>query len=63
MDLTRQFNEQKYVWDGSEYATEEEACAKRAEYEQAGFSVQTVADAGKHFVFTRRVVKDVVVSG
>jgi hypothetical protein len=62
MDKARWFDGVKMMWDGSEYATADEASAKRKEYEQEGFVVQTVSEDGKHFVFSRRVVREVVVT-
>lgn len=63
MERSRQFGGLKFLWDGAEYQTQKEALEKRAEYEKEGFSVQMLAEGGKHYLFTRRVVKDVVVSG
>ncbi len=62
MDKARWFDGVKMMWDGGEYATAEEAAAKRKEYEAEGFVVQTASEGGKHYVFSRRVVKEVVVS-
>ena len=62
MDRARVFDDLKFMWDGGEYGTQEEAFAKRTEYEQDGFSVQQLQAEGKHFLFTRRVVKEVVTS-
>jgi hypothetical protein len=62
MDRARQLDGMKFMWDGAEYATPQEAEAKRAEYEKEGFTVRVLAEGGKHWVFTRRVVKEIVVS-
>jgi hypothetical protein len=62
MDKARFFGGAKFMWDGVEYATPKEAADKAAEYEKEGFAVQTLAEEGKHFVFSRRVVKEVVVT-
>jgi len=55
MDLARYDDGVKYRWDGEEYATEEQARDKRAEYERDGFSVLAVAEDGKRFLYTRRL--------
>ena len=52
----------KFVWDGADYPSAEAAAEKRAQYEKDGFSVFALANDGKHFLYTRRVVKDVVVA-
>ncbi len=61
MDSVKYFDDIKFMWDGGEYG-QQEALAKRAEYEKEGFSVQSIAEGCKSYLFTRRVVKDVVVA-
>jgi pyruvoyl-dependent arginine decarboxylase (PvlArgDC) len=53
----------KYMWDGAVYETEEEAKKKGAEYEADNFQVHYLEQEGKHLVYTRRVVTEIVLEG
>jgi len=53
----------KFMWDGQEYETDEAATAAAQGYEDKGFEVRTVPHEGKAFLYTRRVVTEVVVDG
>lgn len=62
MELARIFDGKKFMWDGKEY--EKGEAEKIVEnYRKDGFEVETLEEGGKHFVFTRRVVKEVKVEG
>lgn len=53
----------KFMWDGKNYVTEEEAKNAEQSYVGEGFETQIVPDEGKYEVYTRRVVTEVVVEG
>lgn len=53
----------KYMWDGAEYASRDEAKAKVSAYETDGFETQIVEEEGKFLVYTRRVVTEIVLEG
>jgi len=53
----------KFMWDGKDYESNEEAERAKAEYEENSFQTRLVEEDGKLRVYTRRVVKDVVVDG
>ncbi len=53
----------KYMWDGAEYASDDEAKAKAGAYEIDGFETQIVAEENKFLVYTRRVVTEIVLEG
>jgi len=53
----------KFVWDGEAYDSRAAAEAKKSDYEAHGFETQTIEEEGKFLVYTRRVVKEVVVEG
>jgi len=59
----RFFDRRKFLWDGEAYADASAAEAKKAEYEAQGFETQLVEEEGQMFLYTRRVVKEVVVAG
>ena len=63
MELARVFNGKKFMWDGKVYADEEELKGVRQRYQDDGFEVEMVEEGNQYFLFTRRVVKEVVVEG
>jgi hypothetical protein len=62
-DLARMDDGKKYMWDGKEYATEDEAKKVAEEYASNGFETLNVTEEGKFFVYSRRLVTEVVVEG
>ena len=63
MELARTFGGRKFMWDGVTYQNQKEAEEVRQKYRDDGFDVELVEEEGKYFLFTRRVVKEVVVEG
>ena len=63
MDLARIFNNKKYMWDKSTYEDKKSAEDAAKKYRGDGFEVEAMQEEGKYYVFTRRVVKEVVVEG
>ena len=63
MDLARVFNGKKFMWDGRSYDDEQEMNKVKQEYSDQGFEVQSIKEEGKYYLFSRRVVKEVVVEG
>ena len=61
MPKARFFDGKKFMWDGLEYDDEEKAGSVEKEYAEKGFEVRTCNEDGKVFVYTRRVVTEVVV--
>ena len=59
----RLFDRRKFLWDGETYDSRASAQAKREEYETQGFETELVEEEGVPLVYTRRVVKEVVVEG
>ena len=59
----RFFDRRKFLWDGETYEGVPAAEAKKGEYEAQGFETQLVEEEGRVFLYTRRVVKEVVVEG
>ncbi|UCF09812.1 MAG: hypothetical protein JSW65_07070 [Candidatus Bipolaricaulota bacterium] len=49
----------KYMWDGDEPASREEAEARAAVYAAEGFETQIVGSDGGCRVYTRRVVTEI----
>lgn len=51
------------MWDKGSYSTEAEANEKVKKYKEEGFETQLVKDGGKYFVYSRRVVTEIVLEG
>ena len=52
----------KFMWDGSPYPTREEASAAAETYQKSDFEVRVTEEEGKFLVYTRKVIKEVVVA-
>ena len=63
MELARIFNGKKFMWDGRFYTNEKERREIGQKYQDDGFEVELVEEGGEYFLFTRRVVTEVVVEG
>lgn len=59
-EKTRFFEGKKYMWDGQEYDNEEKASSVEKQYTEKGFEVQMWREEGKVFIYTRRVVTEIV---
>ena len=63
MELARIFNGKKFMWDGKAYTNEKERREICQKYKDDGFEVELVDEGNQYFLFTRRVVTEVVVEG
>jgi len=63
MELARIFNGKKFMWDGKVYTDEKERREISQKYRNDGFEVELVEEENQYFLFTRRVVTEVVVEG
>jgi hypothetical protein len=63
MELARVLNGKKFMWDGRTYTDEKERGEMAQEYEDDGFEVELVEEGDEYFLFTRRVVTEIVVEG
>jgi hypothetical protein len=50
----------KYMWDKGTYSTEAEAKERMAEYQKHNFEVALLSEEGKHLLYTRRIVAEIV---
>jgi len=53
----------KFMNDGETYESRNDAENKKKEYEENGFEARVVEKEGKHCIYTRRVVTEVVLEG
>jgi len=61
MQLSRIFDGKKYMWDGSTYDNEQSAFEISKKYQSDGFEAKVINEEGKFFVFSRRLVKEVII--
>jgi len=54
---------QKFLWDGQQYDSKEEAYQIGKSYQGDNFQTLVVEENGKFLVYTRRIVKEAVVAG
>jgi len=52
----------KFMWDGVEFTSKEAILDAIQRYKKEGFEVETFEEGEKIFLYTRRVVKEVVVT-
>jgi hypothetical protein len=63
VEISREIDGKKYMWDGSEHAEAGEATRAAKTYQSTGFESQVVEEGGRFYVFTRKVVTEVKVEG
>jgi len=63
VEEVKHLENEKYMWDGAIYDTEEEAENKKAEYQEKDFQVQLFEQEDKYLLYTRRVVTEIVLEG
>ncbi len=61
MENVKFFDEKKFMWDGRTYISESEAINIKVEYEKNNFETRIVQEEEKYFLFTKRVVTEVVI--
>jgi hypothetical protein len=54
--LARIFEGKKFLWDGEEHESDENANVVEADYREKGFEVQRVTLGSKVLLYTRRLV-------
>jgi hypothetical protein len=59
----RFFDRSKFLWDGESYDSRPAAEAKKGEYEAQGFESHLIEEDGEVLLYTRRVVKEIVIEG
>ncbi len=62
-DISKMINSKKFMWDGVVYESEKEAQDTKQKYKDDNFEVEMKEEEGKHLLYTRRVVTEIVVEG
>jgi len=63
MDNVKTIDGKKFMWDGETYEDKTKAQEVLSNYEKDKFETRLIEEEGKHFIYTRRVVTEVVVEG
>lgn len=63
MQLARIINKKKFMWDGKDYPDKKSVLDVAQKYKKDGFETEVFEEKQKFYVFTRRVVEEVVVEG
>lgn len=61
MDIFKIVNGKKYMWDGEDYNAESAAREHLLEYNDNGFETVLIEEGGKYFVYSRRLVTEIVI--
>ena len=61
MDIAKYFEEKKFMWDGRSYGSDAEAKSIKANYEKDNFETRIIQEEEKYYLFTRRVVTEIVI--
>ena len=59
-NLATKIGGKKFMWDKGDYSTKKEALEKMVRYKKDGFEAECVEENGKHLVYTRRLVTEIV---
>ena len=62
-DSSRMISGKKFMWDGVVYASKEEAQDVMEKYKKDNFEVEFIEEEKQYLVYTRRVVKEIVLEG
>jgi len=60
MENVKFFDEKKFMWDGKTYINKSEATDIKTEYERNNFDTRMIQEEENYFLFTRRVVTEIV---
>ena len=63
VELVRYEGNSKFMWDGEIYEDMEGMESKKGAYEGNNFEVRVFDQDGKYLLYTRRVVKEIVLDG
>ncbi len=63
MELAKIIKGKKFMWDGKDYPGKKSALDTAQKYKNDGFETEVFKEEKNFYVFTRRVVEEVVVEG
>jgi hypothetical protein len=62
-DSSRIINGKNFMWDGVVYESKEKAQEVMEKYKKDNFEVEFIEEEKQYLVYTRRVVKEIVLDG
>jgi hypothetical protein len=62
-DISKLIDGKKFMWDGGTYESEKDAQEVKKKYEDDNFEVQLIQEENQYFVYSRRVVTEIVLEG
>jgi len=62
-DTSKVIDGKKFMWDGGVYESEKDAQEVKQKYENDGFEVELIQEENQCFLYTRRVVTEIVLEG
>jgi hypothetical protein len=62
-DLSKIIHGKKFMWDGVVYESEKEAKDVAEKYKNDNFEVEMVEEENHYLIYSRRVVKEIVLEG
>ena len=62
-DISKIIDGKKFMWDGEVYETEEQVQEVKKKYENDNFEVELIQEENQNFLYTRRVVTEIVLEG
>ena len=63
MESVKIIDGKKFMWDGETYPGKEKAQEVISQYEKEGFETRIIKEGNECFVFSRRVVTEIVIEG
>ncbi len=63
MENAKIIDDKKFMWDGETYPGKEKAQEVISNYEKKGFETRLIKEGEEYFVYSRRVVTEIVVEG
>jgi hypothetical protein len=63
MEDARYEGNSKFMWDGETHGSLSDAETRKKSYEEKGFETRMFSEEGTYLLYTRRVVKEIVLEG
>lgn len=62
-ERSKMYEGKKFMWDGRTYESEDKAKETEGEYQKEGFETLIINEGNDSFVYTRRVVTEIILEG
>ena len=63
MEIAKIIDGKKFMWDGETYPSKEKAQEVISNYEKKEFETRLIKEGDEYFVYSRRVVTEIVIEG